>query len=222
MIKKINHIIVLTIIFSALFSCGVSEKVVVNRQVNSEKDGKILLGQQTLSQFQKEPFKTWYDESYANYDSDKTTLAMLGKSLNKYSLKVFVGTWCEDSHREFPRLIKILEELKYPMSKMKIIALSRRMESPESEELTYHINRVPTIVVERYGKEVGRITEYPESGFLEQDLYNIVIVKQDGGIKTKKAKAKKEKKPKKEKKVKEKKEKKPREKKAKKKKKSKI
>lgn len=179
--KKITMPILLTAILALLYSCGVQEKTVVNREVDSQSYGKILLGQQMLSQFQKEPFKTWYDEAYANYDTDKTTLALLGKSLNKYNLKVFVGTWCEDSHREFPRLIKILESIGYPIGRMKIIALSKKMESPESEELTYHIVRVPTIIVEKYGREVGRIVETPETGFIEQDLYN--IIHRDGGTK---------------------------------------
>lgn len=173
MIKKIA---LSTVLLLGIASCGVVEKTVVNRQVDSEQYGKVLLGKQTLSQFQQEPFKTWYDEEYANYETDKNTIALLKKSkeLNKYGLTVFVGTWCGDSHREFPRLIKILKEVDYPLSKMKIVALSRRMESPESEELTYHVKKVPTIVVERYGREVGRIVEAPSTGFLEQDLYNLV------------------------------------------------
>ncbi|WP_018676496.1 thioredoxin family protein [Riemerella columbina] len=196
--RILSTFILASTLFFSLNSCGVTEKTIVNREVKSEKYGTLLLGKQTLSQFQKEPFKTWYDEEYANYETDKTTLALLGKSLNKYNLKVFVGTWCSDSHREFPRLIKILNESGYPLNKLTIIALSKRMESPESEEIKYHINRVPTIVLERYGREIGRIVEYPETGFLEQDLYN--IVKRDGNIK--KVKTKKAKKTKKVKKAK--------------------
>ena len=87
---------------------------------------------------------------------------------------VFVGSWCEDSHREFPRLIKILDALKYNTEKMQIIAVNRKKESPAGEEGLYYISRVATIIVKKYGKEIGRITEMPETGYLERDLLNIL------------------------------------------------
>ncbi|RRQ46280.1 TlpA family protein disulfide reductase [Chryseobacterium sp. SC28] len=154
-------------------SCA--ERVIVNREVESKNDGKMLLGTQTLDQFRKEPFKTWFDEEYNRYQIDPATLAELKKEkLNSYGLVVFVGTWCEDSHREFPRLIKILENVKYNPERMQIIAVNRKKESPSGEEGLYNISKVPTIIVKKYGKEIGRITEMPETGFLEKDLLNIL------------------------------------------------
>ena len=87
---------------------------------------------------------------------------------------MFFGTWCTDTHRELPRLIKILEVAKYPENKIKLIAVNRKKETPDGEDVLYNIKRVPTIIVKKYGREVGRIIEMPETGFLEQDLLNII------------------------------------------------
>lgn len=160
-------------LLTLITSCA--QRVIVNREVESQKDGKMLLGTQTLDQFRKDPYKTWFDEEYNRYQIDQPSLAELKKEkLNSYSLVVFVGSWCEDSHREFPRLIKILDALKYNTEKMQIIAVNRKKESPAGEEGLYNISRVPTIIVKKYGKEIGRITEMPETGFLEKDLLNIL------------------------------------------------
>lgn len=160
-------------LLTLITSCA--QRVIVNREVESQKDGKMLLGTQTLDQFRKDPYKTWFDEEYNSYQIDQPSLAELKKEkLNSYSLVVFVGSWCEDSHREFPRLIKILDALKYNTEKMQIIAVNRKKESPAGEEGLYNISRVPTIIVKKYGKEIGRITEMPETGFLEKDLLNIL------------------------------------------------
>ncbi|MDN5627370.1 Thiol-disulfide isomerase or thioredoxin [Epilithonimonas bovis DSM 19482] len=160
-------------LLTLITSCA--QRVIVNREVESQKDGKMLLGTQTLDQFRKEPFKTWFDEEYNRYQIDQSSLAELKKEkLNSYTLVVFVGSWCGDSHREFPRLIKILDALKYNTEKMQIIAVNRKKESPAGEEGLYNISRVPTIIVKKYGKEIGRITEMPETGFLEKDLLNIL------------------------------------------------
>lgn len=160
-------------LLTLITSCA--QRVIVNREVESQKDGKMLLGTQTLDQFRKDPYKTWFDEEYNSYQIDQPSLAELKKEkLNSYTLVVFVGSWCGDSHREFPRLIKILDALKYNTEKMQIIAVNRKKESPAGEEGLYNISRVPTIIVKKYGKEIGRITEMPETGFLEKDLLNIL------------------------------------------------
>ncbi|MCG2792312.1 MAG: thioredoxin family protein [Weeksellaceae bacterium] len=170
--KKIS---VLLGLLACMLVGSCAERVIVNREVESKRDGKMLLGTQTLDQFRKEPYKTWFDEEYNRYQINQATLAELKREkLNSYIVIVFVGTWCEDSHREFPRLIKILETLKYTTGKMQIIAVNRKKESPSGEEGLYNISKVPTIIVKRYGKEIGRITEMPETGFLEKDLLNIL------------------------------------------------
>lgn len=178
--KKIS-ILLGIIALTTINSCA--ERVIVNREVESKNDGKMLLGTQTLDQFRKEPFKTWFDEEYNRYQIDQSSLAELKKEkLNSYSLVVFVGSWCEDSHREFPRLIKILETLKYNTEKMQIISVNRKKESPAGEEGLYNISRVPTIIVKKYGKEIGRITEMPETGYLERDLLNILKKDNNSGL----------------------------------------
>ena len=70
--------------------------------------------------------------------------------------------------------MKILDETKFPKSKLHIIGVNRKKQSPNGEEAKYNIVKVPTIILEKYGKEIGRITEEPETGFIEKDLLNII------------------------------------------------
>ncbi len=162
------------LVLISLQSCF-AQKIVVNREVDSQNDGKMLLGPQTVDQFQKEPYKDWFVKEHDEYQLDQKSIAELKKEkLPTYNLVVFVGTWCEDSHREFPRLMKILETVNYNPEKLEIIAVNRKKESPSGEEGIFNIQKVPTIIVKKYGKEVGRIIEMPETGYLERDLLNIL------------------------------------------------
>ncbi len=172
--KFTQTIFIATTLFLTLQSCE-SQKVVVNREVETKNDGKMLLGTQTKNQLLKEPFSDWYVKEHDEYTIDQKTVAELKKEkLNSYNITVVLGTWCEDSHREVPRLMKILESLKYPEQKLTIIAVNRKKEAPNGEEGIYNIQRVPTIIVQKYGKEVGRIIETPKSGWLEKDLLEII------------------------------------------------
>ena len=155
-------------------SCEV-QKVVVNREVDTTNDGKMLLGTQTKSQLLKEPYSIWYTKEHDQYTLDEATVAQLKKEkLNSYNITLVMGTWCEDSHREVPRLMKLLETLKYPEQKLNIIAVNRKKESPSGEEGIYNIQRVPTIIVQKYGKEIGRIVETPKTFYVEKDLLEII------------------------------------------------
>ncbi|GAB0157761.1 thioredoxin family protein [Chryseobacterium sp. Alg-005] len=152
-----------------------AQKVVVNREVETQNDGKMLLGHQLKEQFLKAPYADWYVKEHNEYTLDQKAIDQLKKDkINSYNLIVFMGTWCEDSHRDFPRLMRILEELKYPDSKLTIIAVNRKKESPTGDEGRYNIQKVPTIIVEKYGKEIGRIIEMPTTGYIERDLVEIL------------------------------------------------
>ena len=70
--------------------------------------------------------------------------------------------------------MKILDELGVHDNKVTIIGTNRKKESPNGEEGLFNVHKVPTIIVKKYGKEIGRIIEYPKSGFLEKDLLEII------------------------------------------------
>ena len=159
-----------------------AQKVVVNREVETTNDGKMLLGNQLKEQFLKEPYSEWYTKEFNEYALDQKAVGELRKkNITSYNLIVFIGTWCEDSHRDFPRLMKILEEVKYPDSRLTIIAVNRKKESPTGDEVKYNVSKVPTIIVEKYGKEIGRIIEMPTTGYVERDLVEI-LKKDDGSV----------------------------------------
>lgn len=155
-------------------SCD-SQKIVLNREVDTTNDGKMLLGYQTKNQLQKEPYSEWYTKEHDEYSLDMNSIAALRKEkIKTYNITLVMGTWCEDSHREVPRFFRILEAVDFPDNKLKMIAVNRKKEAPSGEEGTFNIQKVPTIIVQKYGKEIGRIIESPKSGYLEKDLVEIL------------------------------------------------
>jgi len=172
--KIIKSILTISVLFFTAQQLS-AQKVVVGREVETTDDGKMLLGNQLKAKFLEAPYSDWYVKEHDEYALDQKAISELKKDkINSYSITVFIGTWCEDSHRDFPRLMKILEEVKYPESKLTIIAVNRKKESPTGDEVRYNIQKVPTIILERYGKEVGRIIEMPTTGYIERDLVEIL------------------------------------------------
>ena len=94
-------------------------------------------------------------------------------SLNELDISIVMGSWCPDSQREVPRMIMILENLDYPMQKVKIIAVNRWKKVPDMDLTSYNIIYVPTFIFYKDGVEVGRIVEAPKHS-LEIDIINIL------------------------------------------------
>lgn len=90
-----------TIIFSAAFllimqSCT-AQKTIINREVETTNDGKMLLGHQTKDQLLKSPYSDWYVKEHDEYAIDKKTVEELKKEkLSSYNMTVVLGTWCGD------------------------------------------------------------------------------------------------------------------------------
>ncbi len=137
-----------------------------------------LLGKITTDSLLLEPFTKWYKAGYDQYHPTPNTVTQF-KSTNykKMKYQLFFGSWCGDSKREVPRMIKLLDSLGIPKENVELIGVddsdSTLKQSPKGEEKGKFIFRVPVFIVLNNDKELGRINEFPVFT-LEQDLLSIV------------------------------------------------
>ncbi len=134
---------------------------------NKKQKQEMMIGKIEQSDFLKAPYKTWYEEEDLMYDIDSTTLDSI--DLRGTNIKVLFGSWCSDSRREVPRFIKILKYKNYNFDSLEMIGLNREKQAPIYQENTLNIEFVPTFVIFKNNKEIGRIVESPNNS-LEKDL----------------------------------------------------
>ena len=146
-----------------------------NQETTNLESEQILVGKVNWDGLTQSPYGEWFTPNYLSYVVDSTTLADV--DVDNIDIVMFLGTWCSDSQVEVPQFYKILDHVNYDISKMSVIALerleNRDLVSPQHEEEEYIIGFVPTMIFLREGKELGRITEYPEKT-LEKDMAAIV------------------------------------------------
>ena len=147
---------------------------IFNRIVKQEDGTKMLLGGVDRSMFNKAPFSDWFLKEYDSYEVNHEMVKDFKTKLKRYRIEVFIGSWCEDSQREYPRLMKILDEAKFPERRLVTYAVNESKKSFYGEEEGKDIRFVPAIIFYRGGKEVGRIVESPISDSLEEDILMIV------------------------------------------------
>jgi len=138
-----------------------------------KNDRVVFSGPITFKDLEGEPTFTWFTEGRENYKLRKKQISYLRDKLKKYNMVVFMGTWCGDSHEIIPKLQRVLMETGYPMSKYTMYGVDRSKTSKDAGEKKYNITLVPTIILLRDGKEIGRITETAHKN-IEIDLAEIV------------------------------------------------
>lgn len=86
------------------------------------------------------------------------------------SVLLFFGSWCHDSEREVPRLLKLLETAGLSEDQLTLIALDYRKREPEGRAAEFNVRYTPTAIFMRDGVEVGRIVERPATTLHEEIL----------------------------------------------------
>jgi tetratricopeptide (TPR) repeat protein len=136
-----------------------------------------LLGICSRDEFMREPHSTWFIPSYTNYKPEETAVAHLKKSLKSdVTFNIFFATWCNDSKRELPRYLRILDEMGVRQDRVELIGVDSgkaHKQAPGGENIGKHLYRVATFIVYRKGVEIGRIVEHPVVS-LERDLLSIL------------------------------------------------
>ncbi len=148
-----------------------------NQQVKDAYGNDMLLGRCNRFLLQREAYRSWFQTGYEQYANDQATTSALIPLLKDITIEIFLGTWCGDSKREVPRMLKILDRAGVDSSRVQLIFVSNDpkmyKQSPQHEEAGKQIIRVPTLIVYEQKKEIGRIVEYPVVS-IEKDLYTIL------------------------------------------------
>lgn len=186
--KKILTVLVIIV----LASCG-TQKAVTTDTPSSPKTPKLanadapverlpvsakiinghLYGIAQKSDFNQEPFATWFNPSYESYILDDETKNTLKKELKTVEIKAFMGTWCGDSKREIPKFYKLIDEVGFNEEQLTLVTVDRSKKQPSNLLSGNNIERVPTFIFYRNGQEIGRFVERPRES-LEADILKIV------------------------------------------------
>lgn len=162
---------VLPLLFLFLASCkGTYENNAVRVP---DGNSVILVGTASLDSLLNKPFDSWFEENYKAANPDPATVQAIAPLLKDVEIDAFIGTWCEDSQREVPKFVKILEGAGYPVDEVRVVTMTREKTTPQHYEEGLDVTNVPTFIFYKNGKEMNRIVEFPIKT-LESDMLAIL------------------------------------------------
>ena len=168
MMKVIISLAIILMVFPPALQ-GQGKEYNVETESVSPYVNKILNGPITKSGLRKRPYKIWFNTQYKTYRVDLETLKNIRrKKLRGLKILAFMGTWCHDSNREIPRLIRVMEELGLE-DDLELYGVDMDKTSLKGREQAYDLKKTPTIIFLKENKEIVRILEKPQISF-EQAL----------------------------------------------------
>jgi len=166
-----TQIVILTFL---LLSVGVKAQKVNQIKLDDRIECSILFGRVTLEGLNDTFCSDWFKPEFRDYKIDVTILSQLKeKDLTGLKMTLVLGTWCHDSHQQVPRMIKVLKAMKFPMSSIEIFAMDTYKKAPGIDIKAINVKLVPTFIVYKGEKELGRIIESPNRS-IEADLLEIL------------------------------------------------
>jgi thiol-disulfide isomerase/thioredoxin len=142
----------------------------LNKKIMDPKYGKeILYGYCDRSGLEKGEYGKLFDEYYDIYEPDRAVTDQLKLKQSGVEILVVLGTWCSDSQEQVPRFFKVLDRIRFDKKSVQLICVSSSKEAGDVDLVNYDIQKVPTFIIYKKGREVGRIIETPYST-IEKDL----------------------------------------------------
>jgi hypothetical protein len=163
-----------TIFFATVFlitlSCTAQSQFVVTQE-GSDKILKGIFSQQHLSQ--DTAFK-WYAQNQSGYTPPADVVTAFKSKASQVQVIAFGGTWCEDTKQIFPKFFSILNASAFPSDHLTLVGVDRNKKTIGHLAEALNVLNVPTFIILKEGREVGRVVEYGKTGQWEKELGEIL------------------------------------------------
>ncbi|UAY51857.1 thioredoxin family protein [Ferruginibacter albus] len=135
---------------------------------------KVLKGIISRSIIENDTSFQWYAPNKNLYTPDAAVVDAFKRSKDSLSFVVFGGTWCEDTQFLLPKFFKLLELSGMRDSSVSLFGVDRNKQTLGNIAAAFNITNVPTFIVMKNGKEIGRLVEYGKTGKWDKELADII------------------------------------------------
>jgi thiol-disulfide isomerase/thioredoxin len=141
-------------------------------EVTVEGPDKILKGVLSRDLIQKDSAFKWYAQNLQGYVPNANVVSALKAKSNLHFI-VFGGTWCDDTKNILPKFFSLTDAAAIPSANISLIGVDRSKKTLGNLAESLNVYNVPTVIVLKDGKEVGRVVEYGKTGQWDKEIGEI-------------------------------------------------
>lgn len=143
-------------------------------EVSNDGTDKILKGIISKEVIANDTSFKWFQQNQASYKVNEDAVNAIKANASQIRFIVFGGTWCGDTKYILPRFYSLLDAASFPQEKVTLLGVDRNKKTIGYLAEALGIINVPTILVMKDGKEVGRVVEYGKTGLWDKELGEII------------------------------------------------
>lgn len=168
---------VFAIVVLTLSACSSAKHAAgkTNYEIIKDPEAKILKGTLNRALIENDTAFAWFKDNMRYGSVDEYALTAFTQKVGEFSIVVFGGTWCHDTQNLLPKFYRLLDKSGFPEKKVVLIGVDREKKALNDLHTKWNITNVPTFIIVKKGKEVGRVVEYGKTGNIERELGEIVM-----------------------------------------------
>lgn len=144
-------------------------------EVSRDAEGnKVLKGFVTKQELATDSTFKWFAENQQGYIPDQNALKALRANKDSINILAFGGTWCGDTKFILPKFFVLADAAGLSQDRITLLGVDHNKKTIQHLSEAFNIENVPTIIVLKNGKEIGRVVEYGHSGMFDKDLGEIL------------------------------------------------
>jgi len=138
---------------------------------------KIIKGFMSKQQLVTDTAFAWFAQNQQGYTPNQNALQAFRANKDSISIIAFGGTWCGDTRYVLPKFFALTDAAGVSPDRITLIGVDRNKKTLHHLAEAFDVTLVPTIIVMKNGKEIGRVVEYGKSGMFDKELGEILLKK---------------------------------------------
>jgi thiol-disulfide isomerase/thioredoxin len=144
-------------------------------EITTDSQGeKIIKGFFEKSLLISDPAFSWYAANQKNFVPNADAVKAFSDNKESIHILAFGGTWCDDTKSLLPKFYAMTDAAGFPDDKITLIGVDRSKKTLHKLAEAFQVINVPTFIVLKNGKEIGRVVEYGRYGAVDKELGEIV------------------------------------------------
>lgn len=145
--------------------------VEVSRDGNGSKTLKGFIAKKDLV---TDTAFSWYVQGQKSFTPNPDVVKQYAAAKDSINFLVFGGTWCDDTKHLLPNFMATVDAAGVAPNHVTLIGVDRDKKTLFNLSEAFNVTLVPTIIVLKNGKEIGRVVEYGRMGMPEKEVAEMI------------------------------------------------
>lgn len=135
---------------------------------------KVIKGFMTKQQLASDTSFKWFAQNQQGYTPYQNALQAFKANKDSITIVAFGGTWCGDTKFILPKFFALTDAAGFSQDRVVLLGVDHNKKTIQHLAEAFAVTNVPTFIVMKNGKEIGRVVEYGKYGMFDKELGEII------------------------------------------------